>query len=658
MREHQVPVRSALFRLALLALFAVALSVRPHGEEPPPSIRITSPLGRIGSFTNLRIVAQVISAPGVVIEAVRFYVDGQLYKTVSDGPPYAVEWVDENPFEQRELAVDVTDQLGRIARDGLTLEPFEITEIADVRSVLLEAGIYDDRGRFVRGLSPSNFVVHEDGVPQTIDLARHEALPATFALLVDSSQSMHRRIDYVREAASRLVDFLRPADRVLVAPFTRALSAVTGPTSDRRTILEAIGRIEASGGTAIVDSLVEMVRKLPPNEARRVIVLVTDGYDEKSAAPLDEAVAALKETGVTVYVVAIGGVAGVSLKGERLLRRIALETGGQFFSPTREEELVAVHARLAGDAQNRYLVTYTPANQARDGKWRDVTFATTPAYLVRTRAGYTAPAPPPIRPELEFTITDTDRHHVDLSAADLVVVEDGVEQKIEAFHEATAPVSIILALDASGSMRRAAGPVVEAAQEFVATLRPQDGLGLLLFADRSVFAHDLSTVRDATIKTIESYTALGGTALYDGLWDALTRLQRVEGRRAIVVLSDGRDEDNPGTGPGSVKTAQEVFDSIRQADTAIFPIGLGPNVDRAFLERLAEESGGEAYFPEAVDKLRDDYRRVVESLRRRYVLSYTSTNRDRNGAWRDVEIRSRMRSVVVTSRGGYFAPER
>ena len=649
---------SRLFRLTLVAVFAVALAGRPHGEEPPPSIRITSPLGRIGSLTNLRIVAQVVSAPGVVIEAVKFYVDGELYKTVTDGPPYAVEWVDENPFERRELAVDLTDHLGRTARDSLTLEPFEIVEIADVRSVLLEAGIYDDRGRFVRGLAASNFVVHEDGVQQTIDLARHEALPATFTLLVDSSQSMHRRIDYVRQAAGKLVDFLRPADRMLVAPFTRALSAVTGPTSDRRTILEAIGRIEASGGTAIVDSLVDMVRRLPSNEVRRVVVLLTDGYDENSGIPLDEALTVLKEAGVTVYVVAIGGVAGVSLKGERLLRSMARETGGQFFSPTREEELIAVHARLAGDAQNRYLVTYTPTNQARDGKWRDVTFATTPGYVVRTRSGYVAPAPPPIRPELEFRITDTNRQYVGLSAADIILVEDGVEQKIEAFHEATTPVSMILALDASGSMRRAADTVVEAAKEFVATLPPQDSLGLLLFADRAILAHDLSTVRDATIKTIEGYTANGGTALYDGLWDALMRLKRVEGRRAIVVLSDGRDENNPGTAPGSVRTAQEVFDIIRESETAIFAIGLGPNIDRGFLERLAEMSGGEAYFPQSVETLSDDYRRVVEDLRRRYVVSYTSTNGERNGAWRTVEIRSRIPTVVITSRDGYFAPER
>jgi VWFA-related protein len=146
--------------------------------------------------------------------------------------------------------------------------------------------------------------------------------------------------------------------------------------------------------------------------------------------------------------------------------------------------------------------------------------------------------------------------------------------------------------------------------------------------------------------------------LYDALWDSLTRMQRREGRRAVVVLSDGRDENNPGTAPGSLRTASEVLDLIRQANATIFTIGLGPQVDRPFLERLAELSGGESYFPVAVENLRADYRRVVENLRRRYVVSYTSTDSARDGAWREVQIQSRSSDVVVTSRGGYFAPER
>ena len=94
------------------------------------------------------------------------------------------------------------------------------------------------------------------------------------------------------------------------------------------------------------------------------------------------------------------------------------------------------------------------------------------------------------------------------------------------------------------------------------------------------------------------------------------------------------------------------------ANTTIYTIGLGPKVDHDFLQNIANLSSGESYFPDDVEGLRDDYRRVVENLRRRYVVSYTSTNGARDGSWRRVEIRPRPDDVVVRSRGGYVAPER
>jgi hypothetical protein len=88
----------------------------------------------------------------------------------------------------------------------------------------------------------------------------------------------------------------------------------------------------------------------------------------------------------------------------------------------------------------------------------------------------------------------------------------------------------------------------------------------------------------------------------------------------------------------------------------VFSIGLGTNVDRAVLERFAVDSGGEAYFPETADDLAADYARVVENLRRRYTISYTSTNSTRDGAWRAVQIGMPGATAQVASRGGYFAP--
>ena len=663
--------RGSLHRLTCAAAIVAALvagapspvqTTSPARVGPGPTdlpVRITSPLGRTGGVGSVRIVAQIQPRPNSVLAPVRFYVDNTLFKTDTDGPPYAVEWFDENPFERRELSVEVEDNLGNRGRDKVVLEAFEITEVSEVSSVLLEAGVYDRKGHFISGLKPTQFVVREDGVPQAIDLVSHERVAATFTLLIDSSQSMSRRFDFVKDAASRLLAFLRPQDKVVVAPFSKRLAAFTGPTSDRRTIIEAIRHIEPTGGTAILDTLIELSERLPRAEDRRSVILISDGYDEHSTAAFADALAAVKNAGLTIYVVGIGGVAGISLKGERELRRLAADTGGQVFFPPRPEELAAVYDQLAADAQNRYLVTYTPSNTARDGAWRTVSLTTSPPeYVVRTRAGYRAPKPPPIRPTLEFSVTDASGEYVDISADDLVVSENGVEQKVDTFHEALAPVSIVLALDASGSMKKSADALMAAARSFVESLRPDDNLELLYFSDGVLVAHDFTTNRQPSLDAIASYRPSGGTALYDALGGAFAALKRLEGRRAVVVMTDGRDENNPGTAPGSRHSLAEVLDLAREIDATVLPIGLGTNLDHAGLERLAEISGGVASFPADVSQLREQFSRTVENLRRRYILAYTSTNGARDGSWRDVEIRSRSTRHVIRSRSGYYAPER
>jgi len=630
-----------------------------RADDSTLSVRITSPLGRTGGVGAVRIVAQVQQPSGVTLTAVRFYVDRTLFKTDDDGPPYAVEWTDENPFERRELAVEVEDSEGRKGRDSIVLEAFEITEISEVASVLLEAGVYDRTGRFVSGLSSANFAVKEDGVAQAIDLVSHERVPATFALLIDSSQSMSRRFDFVKEAAGRLTAFLRERDRVLVAPFSKRLGPLTGPTGDRRTIVEAIQHIEPTGGTAILDALIELTERLPRAEDRRSVILISDGYDQHSHASFEQALAAVKGAGITIYVVGIGGVAGISLKGERELKRLANETGGRVFFPPRAEELASAYDQLAADAQNRYLVTYTPTNTVRDGSWRAVSLTTPSAqYLVRTRTGYRAPRPPPIRPTLEFTVTDLSGQYVEISADDLVVSEDGVDQKVDTFHEAATPLSIVLALDSSGSMRKTADALMAAARTFVDALRPEDKLSLLFFSDGVLVAHDLGTNRQTSIDAINGYRPVGGTALYDALAGAFTTLKTVEGRRAVVVMTDGRDENNAGTAPGSRQTLPEVLELAREVDATVLPIALGTNLDRAALERLADISGGLAYFPSDASELRAQFARTIENLRRRYVLGYTSTHIARDGSWRNVEIKSRSANHVIRSRSGYFAPGR
>ncbi len=644
-----------------LEILASGLSASRGGgpDSPHLTVRITSPLGRTGLPGAIRIVAQVSHLPNVALGPVRFFVNDVPAGDDAEGPPYAVEWTDANPFEPTRIRVEASDAVGNTASDAIDLAPFEILETTGVSRVLLEATVADKADRFVNGLDAASFRVLEDDKPQTIDLVSVESLPVNYVLLVDASQSMHPRMEFVRAAAGRLADFLRRDDRVIVAPFTRSLGAITGPTGDRDTIVGAVHAIAASGGTAISDVLIEASRLVAGTDGRHAIVLITDGYDEHSQAKMDDALTAAQSAHAAVYAIGVGGIAGISIKGERALRKLAGQTGGRAFFPSRERELPAVHELVASDIQQRYLITYSPENQTADGAWRSIKVLTNDAsQRVRTRAGYFAPAPPPVRPSLEFTVNGGAREFADLTRDDLVVVEDGVPQKVDTFQEAVAPVSVVLALDASGSMTKAADGVKAAALSFVQALRPEDALGVLLFADTSAFAHDLTTDRRKSVSAIDGYTARGGTALYDGLTDALMRLKRTEGRKVIVLLSDGRDENNPGTAPGSARTQNDVFAALRETDTMIYPIGLGPRVDRDLLERLAAESGGVAFFPDDVSSLRGDYARVVEDLRRRYVVGYTSTNPARDGAWRDVQIETRRPEMTVRSRGGYFAPER
>jgi Mg-chelatase subunit ChlD len=136
----------------------------------------------------------------------------------------------------------------------------------------------------VSDLPASAFTVAEDDVAQTIDFITRENVETDLVLLVDNSQSMSRRMDYVRGATERIIASLRGRDRGIVAPFNAHIGNITGPTDDVPTLRQAIGAMRASGGTALLDGLLEGTRLLAGSNGRRAVVLITDGYDENSTA--------------------------------------------------------------------------------------------------------------------------------------------------------------------------------------------------------------------------------------------------------------------------------------------------------------------------------------------------------------------------------------
>jgi Ca-activated chloride channel homolog len=637
---------------------ALASGVRPHAHQLDPRIRITSPLGRAGLPGTIRIVARVDGWTQERPIPVNFYVDKLFLSSDTDGPPYDALWTDENPFEKRELIAEAELASGAKVRDVLDLKPLEVEEAADVRSVAVEATVLDDKGHFIKDLTAENFAVRENGTEQKLDLVMQNRDPALFALLVDASQSMAIRSDDVRSAAARLIAPLGKDDQILVAPFSRTITSVTGPTTDRATVLEAIRAIRHSGGTAILDALGEAARSLATLPRRKAIVLITDGYDEHSESKFEQTTETLRSNGITTYVIGFGGIAGISLKGEKLLARLADDTGGRAWFPRDERQLLAAYDAIATEVQHKYLITYTPQDQNRDGTWRTIDVSVPGStFRVRARKGYTAPVAPPIRASLEFTGVGTGSVAPVITRDDIIVLEDGEPQEIDVFQEAVLPVTFMLALDSSGSMKRSAAQAQEAAREFIAAMRLEDQLGLMLFGNKPNAVHAPTERRDASLKAIDEYVADGGTALYDALYDSLEQLASVKnGRRVVVVVTDGRDENAASDGPGSLRTWDEVLAKLQQTEAAVYAVGIGSRVERDRLQQLADRSGGAAYFPTDVTTLASDYHRILDELRRRYIVGYLSTNRSRNGRWRAVEIRARQKDVAIRSRGGYYAP--
>ncbi len=647
---------SVLARVLLVAI-AAAIPVAAAAAEPSTKVRVTSPLGRTGLTGPIRIVAQVTTPVESGVVPVKFFVDDKLLGEDTDGAPYFVEWVDENPYEAREIRAEVTDPDGTVVVDKVTLQPLELIEETQVASVLVDVAVSDKAGKSIASLKAADFTLFEDDVKQTLDLAQLQRVPTHFTLLIDGSQSMSRRIDLVRATARRLTARLDASDMVTVSPFRRAIDAMTGPTNDAATIAAAISSIKAEGGTAILDSLATLPDVFAQAEGRQVIILVTDGYDEHSKTSIAYALGRIKQVHATIFVVGIGGVAGVSLKGESLLRQIATQTGGRAFFPSREEQLPDIYETIAADVHSRYLLTYTPSHQAADGKFRSIRVTVPdPSLTVRARDGYRAPSPPPVRPTIEFSARNEGYAGSTLALEDLELLEDDVPQTLDVFQEVNGPISIALALDASGSIKPVLEPLKEAARSFISALRPADPLALVTFSDSVVFEHWLSTVRKTSLDAIDKHAALGGTALWDALYDSIAMLDTEKGRKAVVVVTDGRDENNPGTAPGSKHTLAQVLERVGETETTVYTIGLGKNVDREALQRIADESGGAAYFPDDVTKLPGEYRRVLDDLRRRYVVTYTSTNSTRDGAWRTVKITSKKGGFSIRSRRGYNAP--
>lgn len=274
-------------------------------------------------------------------------------------------------------------------------------------------------------------------------------------------------------------------------------------------------------------------------------------------------------------------------------------------------------------------------------------------------------AGPVIRTEVNlvnvlFTVTDKQGRVLnDLRKEDFEVLEDGARQNIEYFsnysNRSDIPLTIAMLVDTSGSEKFKLPVEKETAAEFFQKLlRSGKDLACLIQFDSDVaLVQDFTDDLHRLSKALESLRAGNSTALYDAVYLAVNeKLQGETGRKVIVIISDGDDTS-------SKLKKGDALEAAQKADVVIYGIGVRDPLFHAnfgVLESFAKETGGR-FFKESAKfaELQRAFQMIGEDIKNQYSLAYTSTNKRRDGSFRRIEIKSRIKGLKINHRRGYYA---
>jgi VWFA-related protein len=182
---------------------------------------------------------------------------------------------------------------------------------------------------------------------------------------------------------------------------------------------------------------------------------------------------------------------------------------------------------------------------------------------------------------------------------------------------------------------------------------------LVEFDSGVTLLQDFTSDPNKLAREIRKLKAAGGTAMYDAIYMACDeKLIRENGRKAMIILSDGEDES-------SNATYQQALEMALRAESTIFAISVtkggffgveGSKEGDTVLKDLARETGGRVFFPFKLSELDDNFRKINQELRSQFSLGYYSTNTARDGSLRKIEIKAEERSLQLRHRKGYYAP--
>jgi Ca-activated chloride channel homolog len=263
---------------------------------------------------------------------------------------------------------------------------------------------------------------------------------------------------------------------------------------------------------------------------------------------------------------------------------------------------------------------------------------------------------------LHVTVTDQSRHYLtELDEQEFRVFENGRRQDLKFFQRSGLPLALTLLIDTSSSVQQALPSLRRAAVRFIRELDPLDVASVVTFGDTVRVLQDFTTDRSAVERAINTTRARGATALYNGVYIALTALAKtvpnaatnVPHRRTLLVMSDG-DDSSSGIG------FEDVLDLAARMDVAVYTIRLGkprPILLRGdgdfVLRRLAAQTGARAFFPPHDHELRRALTDIRTELSSQYALAYESDDRRDDGRFRTLAVLVGRAGAVARTRPGY-----
>jgi VWFA-related protein len=259
--------------------------------------------------------------------------------------------------------------------------------------------VTDRKGKLINDLRQNDFQVFEDNQPQVItNFSRETDLPLSIALLIDTSSSVSNRFRFEQAAA---VDFLskalrHKADKALLMTFDTTIELVQDFTSNPQQLDSAIYEVRPGGATEMLDAIyMACDEKLRAESGRKVMIVISDGEDNLSLHTVAATVEMAQKADVTIFAISTNstGLSGAKASDtDKVLKRLAEETGGRVFFPFKAEDLSQNFQDIALELRSQYSLGYYSSNPARDGSFRVIRLEVGRKNVrIKARHGYYAP---------------------------------------------------------------------------------------------------------------------------------------------------------------------------------------------------------------------------------------------------------------------------